>query len=501
MKHCLTYVILWVLVGGCNFKTLELSPTEYLISTDANTTFERKIEGCYLQYEIQSLYGALEPNSQRSAIKTAFSLWQTAHSVVQFDEKITKADIVIKFAVPPGGYNVQQEVVGLVGIQRPELSAFRTENGVRVIYLTPSPTSPWTPPQITRVVAYHIGQILGLLNSDDPTSIMNPSVGNSPNSQLNMDDIAKFQKLYPNPCTDYWIYKGRIPSEVMNASEGFTIGNKGYTVEIESSFFDRNRNNINVWEFDNQTLKWQPLRSLTIQSANNSPESYLTTFMVNGMIYAGVLGQLWNEDPQIGVFYMFDPTKNQWTQIQNFPFVFSQSVRGSLSISGNTSALLIINAPDPSNIRVSNIVYRFQTSAWQRISSIPTPTFADLNESVGLSIRNQPYVFFIREGSIVAYDERSNTWQAPSPPFRSKFNYNSSYYFGFTDGGSGFVGSYFESWDNTTVLKQFWKYNSNSGFTELKDWPTKTAPSYGFYLNKRFYVVMLDGSLYEYLPK
>lgn len=317
----------------------------------------------------------------------------------------------------------------------------------------------------------------------------------NPDTQLSSEDTANFKQLYPNPCTDFWSLKGQIPEGTRSSDFGYSIGNKGYLGQITETYSGGiTEKTITLWEFDPITGQWRTRRPQTF-SLPTIFSFEISTFMLFGQIYAGIVSSFGNNNPNAGIFYAYNPVLDTWTPVPNFPGI-SGKVDRFVSAFGNNMAILLT---ENRSIPNGEFGYAYTPQkGWYLVKG--TRLITDIFEtSFGLSVRGLPHVFLPLYGAVTQYNPASDRWQT-LPSYPSVINQNGTVGFGFSNDDYAFVGTFTDDYITNALVKQFWKLDPDTGWKRLKNPPIDKPPLFAFYLNKKFHIGMDDGNLYEYLP-
>lgn len=258
-----------------------------------------------------------------------------------------------------------------------------------------------------------------------------------------------------------WTQKANIPQEIVynNQTIGFTIGNKGYALNISNIY------ESNFYEYDPVSNSWTQRASLNTE---NLSIQRAVKFTIGTKAYVG-LGELNYGAYQSSAFWEYNSLTNTWTKLTDFP---AQTRTGAFAFSIGDKAYVgggYHQGYDTS--QNLNDVWEFNPvgNSWVQKTNFPGDGSSEL---LGLTIGSMGYIADISDGrkAFWQYNPSTNTWLR-----KADFRGNSrKIAVAFAIGSKGFLGTG-NLWDpqhyfQDTPIQDFWVYDpENNTWTRKAD--------------------------------
>lgn len=224
----------------------------------------------------------------------------------------------------------------------------------------------------------------------------------------------------------WWTKKKDFPGVSRKYSVGFSIGDKGYFGlgnRYPNTYYQ------DLWEYDPQADKWTQKADFPGLKRFNA-----SSFVLNNEAYVG-LGTFYqaNEEVQLKDFYRYNPSREAWTKITDFPgsprhFAASFVKDGQAIVGAGNIKREDFNLPYYESI-ITNDFWAFnpENEQWNEVHNFPYKT----GRAVGLTIENAGYVS--EGGKIKEYT--SNLWVDKC----ADSYYPNGFDKGFTIGSNGYI--------------------------------------------------------------
>ncbi|WP_320051593.1 kelch repeat-containing protein [uncultured Acetobacteroides sp.] len=194
----------------------------------------------------------------------------------------------------------------------------------------------------------------------------------------NGDYLNDFWKYNENKKT--WTRIADYPGEGYNASTAFTVGKKLY---VGLGFSVNHENCSDLWMYDPSTNKWERKADFP-GMARYSAKS----FVVGGCAYVGT-GTHNSSDDYLSDFWKYDPKLDKWMQVESMPGIRCGAVAFSCNGKGYVG-LGISQGGYP--YRQTKDFYEYDPikDEWRQIQDFPTYRYA----AVAFTLKGKAYVGF-----------------------------------------------------------------------------------------------------------
>lgn len=172
----------------------------------------------------------------------------------------------------------------------------------------------------------------------------------------NIYAMAGIELYEYNTVTDTWTRKGNVPYSGRRNLLTFSYNDKGYAGTGRS--YDYNSYYSDMWKYDPSSDSWTQIADYP---ATYGRYGGVAT-PLNGQVYTG-LGGSRSVGSHNYEMYKFDPSVEEWTQFENFPF---QSLSNPMAFTLNGKAYFGVKDEMQGKI----ILWHYDGLSWQKVSEI-----------------------------------------------------------------------------------------------------------------------------------
>ncbi len=255
---------------------------------------------------------------------------------------------------------------------------------------------------------YYIGRMLGLEDSDDPTSIMYPYVSTTLKSP-NATDIQQIQKISAPNCS-YTLSSDwkKLSNNVANVGGfNFSINGKGYNGYANYWYEFNPATNQNIYKGTNTQSVFISGTSFCNSSTKGYTfGGYKNVTYANGDTTYNFSKELWE----------FDPVANKWTQLPDLPAQARQGailfhINGKIYVGGGYFSTFIGNGRQTTTALSDFWEYDIATKKWTQKgnSGIPTNSCCGYSQWQSFTYQDKGYVLFTGK-YVWSYDPTTDRW-------------------------------------------------------------------------------------------
>lgn len=460
--------------------------------------------GCMMTYSLNGKYNKLDDRTQHSAVSQAFTLLQDSYQSLRFTDVSSQnlaSNINIYFVPPSDSVKYKQVVFdnALLESYTEELSTV-SQKGSREFVIYINSAYSWTPQQITRMVLFHVGYILGLSVSSDESSIMYPKLTALPNKIGDFDN-NNIKKIYSSGCR-IWLENNNTFPQNFNTYwvKFFKINERLFALSED------NYPKFNLFEFNINKLLWEQRKGLIMQSTDFGLDiDDLFVMSVGSQGLVGIATSFFSEKEESGEVWNYNPDKNEWTNLPNVQFPKKyQSFNRLYSFGSENKGYVVVTTND----RIDVWQFDSEAKTWKSTSTLSTTQ----NTYTISFLANNKYFYGFWEYLETAYrfDLLKNTWT--NIPNTKIFGIGTFTNNTFVNGDDAYVvigSSKYNPTINNSERQpyQIWTFSMEKGpaaqWELLATTPESTTGKYienGFVVNNRIFLFTNERVLLEYLP-